>query len=152
MTSGTEANLTGSALESFVRDALLARGYKKIEWNKFDRAVALGEPIFSQQYRMGRSIYETPFKIDFVVFHPQKWPDCLAIECKWQQVAGSVDEKFPYMVANLKERSKFDFVILLDGNGYKPGARRWLMQQQDKKFIKLMSMSEFQTWANKKNI
>lgn len=152
MTSGKEANLTGRSLEDFIESKLLRQRYEYVPNRKFDEAKILGHPVFTKQYFMGLSIYETPFKTDFVIYHPEKWPECLAIESKWQQVAGSVDEKYPYAVANLKERSKFKFIILLDGGGYKRGAVKWLKKQADEKFIGLMTMVEFQTWVNKGNI
>ncbi len=49
------------------------------------------------------------------------------IETKRQSVAGSVDEKLPYVFLNARENyPEFDFVLVLDGNGWKPGARKWV--------------------------
>jgi hypothetical protein len=32
-----------------------------------------------------------------------KFSDGLIIECKWQESAGSVDEKYPFVVLNIKK-------------------------------------------------
>ena len=80
-----------------------------------------------------------------MLYHPVKHPGKLIIECKWQQIAGSVDEKYPYTVQNIRERYPCRTIILLDGNGYKPGAKEWLCSQVDDKLLAVFSMSEFQT-------
>lgn len=152
MTDGKEANKTGRELERFVRGGFDRRDYLKVTTKEFDRQFGQDAPIYAEQYYMGDSIYGTPFKIDFVAYHPLIWPEGLALECKWQQVAGSVDEKFPYMFNNLSEKSKYPFAIVLDGGGYKPGAYRWLRRQVGGKFVALLSMADFHTWINKKKI
>jgi hypothetical protein len=85
------------------------------------------------RFDLGLSIYETPFYYDFILYHPQKWPQCLVIESKWQQVSGSVDEKYPHTILNInlniKMRSAYRSILLLDGGGYKPGAENWLRAQ-----------------------
>jgi hypothetical protein len=39
------------------------------------------------------------------------------IECKWQQSAGSVDEKLPYLYLNAIESMPEDHVIIVYGGG-----------------------------------
>lgn len=148
----TNANQTGTQLEGFIRSVLLARGYKPVERNRFMPARYLEQPIFATQFQLGLSIYDTELFCDFILYHPEKWPDCLVIESKWQQVSGSVDEKFPFTVLNIKMKSQYKTVILLDGKGYKPGAETWLRQQVDGKLLYVFSMAEFQKWANRNNL
>lgn len=40
-------------------------------------------PLFTKQIVIGESIYNTPLKSDFMLYHPQKHPDKLIIERKW---------------------------------------------------------------------
>ncbi len=148
----TTANYTGTALEQFIESRLIERGYEQIIKDNFKPAICLEQPIYTRQFCLGKSIYETNLYCDFILFHPQKWPSCLVIESKWQQAGGSVDEKYPYTVLNIKQ-SDYKSVLLLDGGGYKLGAETWLRQQVDgKKLLRVFNMSEFQRWVNRGNI
>jgi hypothetical protein len=62
---------------------------------------------------------------------PDRHHDNLIIESKWQQSRGSVDEKFPFLVANIPERYPHATIIILDGGGYIKQAELWLRAQID---------------------
>jgi hypothetical protein len=149
---GTTANYTGSSLEQFIEARLVTLGYKQVDKKRFMPTTYLEQPIYARQFYLGRSIYETNFFCDFIIYHPEKWPNNLVIESKWQQSGGSVDEKFPYLVLNHKLRSKYPCIILLDGSGYKQGAENWLKNETDDKLLHVFNMSQFQTWTNKGNL
>jgi hypothetical protein len=88
-----------------------------------------------------------------MLYHPEKYPNKLIIECKWQQSSGSVDEKYPYNVLNIREMYPCPAIILLDGEGYKTGAAEWLRRQVDGvKLLAVLSMMQFQTWVNNDNL
>lgn len=80
----------------------------------------------------------------------------IRIECKWQQSPGSVDEKLPYLYLNAVEKyPEQDIIILLDGGGYKAGAKAWLENaiktnwcNKKNKNIRLMALTEFITYFN----
>lgn len=78
----------------------------------------------------------------------------IRIECKWQQSQGSVDEKFPYLYLNcIQAMPEREIILLIDGNGYKPGALAWLKQavaSQDAKLIHVFNLVEFLVWANRR--
>ncbi len=152
-TGGAKANRTGQSLEEFVSDTLKKHGYQKINDKKVFRQAHRGaDPIFASQYPLGKTIYGTEHKCDFILYHPDKFPDNLVIEVKWQQTSGTVDEKYPYLVENLRKYGNAS-IIILDGGGYKPGAEKWLRDQtDDKDILHVFNMSEFQTWANNRNI
>jgi DNA adenine methylase len=82
------------------------------------------------------------------VYHPSKHADCLVIEAKWQQANGSVDEKFPYLVMNIREQYPYAAIVVLDGGGFKEGAKDWLRRQVDDKLVHVFNMMEFQRWTN----
>lgn len=150
---GTTANYTGTVLERFIEQRLVEqRGYKFIERERFKPAIYLEQPIYTRQFNLGLSIYETELFCDFLIYHPQKWPECLVIESKWQQSGGSVDEKYPYTVLNLKTRCEYKSILLLDGGGYRAGAERWLRQTTDGKLMQIFNMSQFQAWVNRGNL
>lgn len=152
MQQGFRANFTGNTLERFIMHALDDRGYIFIEKSKFIAACYLQQPIYTRQLDIGLSIYGTHLFCDFILYHPEKHPEKLIIECKWQQSAGSVDEKYPYTVQNIRERNPCRTIILLDGAGYKQGAKEWLCRQVDDKLIAVFSMVQFQTWVNNDNL
>jgi hypothetical protein len=79
-----------------------------------------------------------------------KFPEGLIIECKWQQSAGSVDEKYPFTLFNIIKIG-VPTIILLDGNGYKKTAMKWLKDQvsPQRALIGVYNMAEFQALVNK---
>lgn len=153
VSGGTQANLTGNALERYVEHHLLTTGYTFVKQQQFKPAIYIGQPIYTKRFHAGTSIYNTPIFTDFAIYHPKKWPECLIIEAKWQQVGGSVDEKYPYLVLNIQYKYPYRTILLLDGGGYKKGAEQWIRGQAgNNNLIHVFSMAQFQTWANKGNL
>jgi hypothetical protein len=152
MKDEVSANYTGNQLEKFIQDRLIERKYQFVSRTNFKATVNSETPIYSKQFHVGNGIYDTPLFCDFILHHPTKWPDCLIIESKWQQSGGSVDEKFPYFVQNIKSTHLSKTVILLDGGGYKKNAELWLRNQVGDNLIHVFNMGEFQKWANKGGI
>lgn len=147
---GTRANKSARSLNKFVKSTLDDLGYQFVESRKFDTACYLHQPVYTQQYIVGNSIYNRPLRCDFILYHPEKYPDRLIIESKWQQSRGTTDQKYPYMALNIKEMFPCPVVIVLDGSGYGSGAAEWLKGQvDDEKLMHVFSMAEFQTWVNK---
>lgn len=116
----------------------------------FENRKSIGGKQYAKQVPCGTSIYESPRKCDILVFNKDKFPDDLIIECKWQQSAGSVDEKYPFTLFNIIKIG-VPTIILLDGGGYKKTALNWLKNQVDPKraLIGVHTMSEFQALVNK---
>ncbi len=149
---GSIANETGNILENFVEQTLIRKGYEFIPKNKFTVSLSLNQKIYTRQQVIAQTIYNSKWNVDFTIHNPNNTPISLIIECKWQQVGGSVDEKYPYTVANIKEQSPYPAIILLDGGGYKSGAEQWMKKQIDNKLIGVFNMGEFTKWANLGNI
>jgi len=158
------AESTGSVAESTVRGVLTGRGYVELS----HQAVQQGEPaaeqtamfgdfarqpkparLFVAQYPIGASIYGLPLNADFWVRGARHYPAGLAIEVKWQQSTGSVDEKFPYLVHNIKECYPCPALVIADGGGQRPGALHWLRGQVGNGLLAVFSLSEFLAWANR---
>jgi hypothetical protein len=103
------------------------------------------------------SIYEHTGKTEFLIINKPK-DRVIRVECKWQQDAGSVDEKFPYMYLNcIYGYEEAEIILIVDGGGYKPGARawlekvidnKWLIDEENPKAIRLMTISEFTAYFN----
>ena len=91
---------------------------------------------------IGKDIYGSDRKVDFILYHPTKWPKCLVIECKWQASGGKVDRKYPFEVLSIK-KNQYDTILVLDGGGYTQGAKNWLIQQTGKnKLLHVFDMGE----------
>ncbi|MFN7716129.1 MAG: PD-(D/E)XK nuclease superfamily protein [Pseudanabaenaceae cyanobacterium] len=150
---GAKANREGLRLQEIVLGILNTYKYEEQPNSFFRLACHLKQPIFSQQFDIGKGIYQTDCKCDFIIYHPEKHPQTLVIECKWQASSGSTDEKFPYMVANIKERFSTRTIIVIDGDGARKGGIKWLKNQVDQKYlIGVFSLSEFTKWANAGNL
>jgi site-specific DNA-adenine methylase len=151
-TQGGKANKTGNTLERFIMHTLDDKGYTFIDRKNFQKACFLHQPFYTRQYHIGQSVYGTDLNCDFILFHPEKHPNRLIIECKWQQSTGTTDEKYPYFVLNIKEKFNCPTIVLLDGEGYRTGAGAWLRSQVDDKLLHVFTMGEFTKWANNGNI
>lgn len=153
ISQGAQANLTGNRLERFIEHSLVDGGFAKVA-DKIALTNSMGsftKPSYASQVNIGHTIYGTDLICDFLLFHPQKWPEGLVIEAKWQQVSGTVDEKYPYFVMNVWS-SEYATVFVLDGGGYRPGAEQWIRAMQRENLLHVFNMAEFQTWVNQGNL
>ena len=155
---------TGSVAESTVRGVLTGRGYVELSVHESQLAEPVAEQtamfrdfarrprparLFVAQYPIGPSIYGLPLNADFWVFGAPLFPSGLVIEVKWQQSTGSVDEKFPYLVHNIKECYPCPALVIADGGGQRPGALQWLRDQAGDNLLAVFSLAEFLAWANR---
>lgn len=148
VSGGAKANRTGDNLEQFIVGQLERHTYVLQKRSKHQLNSLPGGPSYWCQYPIGAGIYETPVKVDFLVYHPDKHPSLLIIEAKWQESPGSVDEKYPYLIHNIQKRYPYKTLLLLDGGGYKKGAEAWVRNQVGGNLIGVCSMAEFQTRVN----
>lgn len=143
--------------ESFLVDTAAAG---PVDGNQGRKAVRAGDTaeafiyqMFRQRYsverqvEIGHNIYGYPIRCDFVVRRLPGLADGLIIESKWQSAGGSVDEKYPFLVANIRRCYPHPTIILADGGGAKPGAIKWLKTQVDgHKLIGVFSLNELLNW------
>ncbi|MDZ4785699.1 MAG: PD-(D/E)XK nuclease superfamily protein [bacterium] len=157
MTQGSRANLSGNVLEKTVAGALQGHGYVQTGDNlpKKQRLSYLLESHniprrYARQVHIGQGIYGTDIYVDFYIIGSPSIPPALIIECKWQQVGGSVDEKLPYVNLNIQNCYPVPTIVLIDGGGMKPGAIIWLNQQvgSNKNLLAVHTLSSFIIWAN----
>lgn len=129
---GQRAVYNGQTAEDIIASILQSKGYN-----------------FSRQETICKSIYGHKLRGDFLISNFKGFPQGLIIESKWQQVSGSNDEKFPYLVRNIMQQYPCPAIIIVDGNGHKPGAIKWLAKQVDKKqLLGVFTISEFLRWVN----
>lgn len=126
-TQGARANRTGKVAEDVIGAVLSAHGVE-----------------FVRQQPIGNSIYCHPLRADFYLPREE-----LIIECKWQEVGGSADEKLPYLVENIRHCYPYPTILVLGGKGWKPGAIEWVKQQVDNtSLVNVLSVEEFMRWCN----
>nr|QUV75658.1 hypothetical protein [Caulerpa lentillifera] len=147
-------NSSGNVLEQNVVSTFKAKGFEVVKYKFWDKNKYGGELLLENV--PFESIYGHKGYTEFLL-KSQKYNLEIRIECKWQQSAGSVDEKFPYLYLNCVESIlEKDIIIIIDGGGYKEGALKWIKeatrrrkyQNSNKKNIQVMNIVEFMTWAN----
>ncbi|MBQ8142710.1 MAG: 4-diphosphocytidyl-2C-methyl-D-erythritol kinase [Bacilli bacterium] len=151
---GSTANRNGHILEDALIPCFTRNNYHI--YNSYnDFLAAKKDGTLPKKYVVKQvpftTIYNKKGKTEFVVVNKLSHIT-VRIECKWQQAAGSVDEKFPYMYLNAVFGYPEDHVIFcVGGNGYKPEALAWLKNACNKKYfypencnkcIEVMELSE----------
>lgn len=130
---GRIANRNGRSAEDMIADWLLRKGVR-----------------FVRQKHVGSTIYRTRLKTDVYIEPYQRFPAGLAIESKWQDSTGSADEKFPYLVANIRAGAfPCPVVVVVAGGAARIGAFQWLRAQQDDRLIHVFTTEEFMAWTNR---
>ena len=107
MNQGAKANLAGKSFETVVKELLDDENIDYIREQNFN------------------SIYNHKARMDFYLTDLD-----LAIEAKHQNVAGSVDEKIPYVMHNLEAHPATRGLLVLNGDHWdkKPGIYHWAKQ------------------------
>lgn len=155
---GSYANSSGGVLEGLVEFTLSKKGFTVVRYKEWH----LDPSKYGEELLLKCVPYEGLYKhasnTEFVLI--SKYYNLnTRIECKWQQVSGSVDEKLPYLFLNCSlKMQEPHIIILLDGGGAKPGAVEWLRNSclsynlqestSSKRRIDLMNMTEFVQWVN----
>lgn len=106
---------------------------------------------FRRQVPRGLSIYATRVRADFVVDNLLQYPAGLVIESKWQDIPGTADEKWPYVVANIRAGAyQAPVLLVVYGGGYRPGAMDWLRTQIDGiDLIAVLSFEGLLSWLQR---
>ena len=148
MSNGLRANQSGKRLENYVAEVLDDLEYSMVlPKNFFDLKSRVENPIYARQCYVGTSIYNRRRRVDIILHHPEKWVDCLVIQCKWQAKSGSVDEKYPFEVLSIN-KNPYPTIIVLDGGGYSSVSGEWLRSQAGKEnLIQVCNLGEFDRFA-----
>ena len=159
MEKGTISNTTGNQLEQAVKTVLTGKGFKLVNYRVWEKnPEKYGDELLLENAPF-TTVYNHKGNTEFLLLS-KKYKLKIRIECKWQQVSGSVDEKLPYLYLNtIEAMPEQAIMILIDGGGWKPGAIKWLKDAvKDKKYttdknnnkkILVYNLTEFFTWANK---
>lgn len=156
-TQGNIANSSGNVLEQAVVSTFKTKGFEVVKYREWEKHKKMyGNELLLENVPF-ETIYGHNGNTEFLL-KSQEYDLEIRIECKWQQSAGSVDEKFPYLYLNcVHAMPEKDIIIIVEGGGYKEGALQWLKdaaqqglyQEGEKKNIQVVSLVEFLTWVNK---
>lgn len=158
MEKGTKSNITGNQLEMAVRTVLTGKGFQLVNYRVWEKTPEkYGKELLLENAPF-TTVYNHKGNTEFLLLS-EKYNLKIRIECKWQQVSGSVDEKLPYLYLNVIEAMPEETVmILIDGPGWKPGSIKWLKdavkekkhtnESNRHKQILVYNLVEFFTWAN----
>ncbi len=159
ISQGGLANKSGSVLEGIVIGALTAHGFKVIANKDLAKLPASDQEELLIKNVPYTTLYGSKGKTEFLL-KSKKYDWQVRIECKWQQSAGSVDEKLPHLyLSAVNAMPEDNVIILIDGDGFRAGAIAWLRdavknrlyipEEKKKKNIMVMNATEFMTWVNK---
>tara|TARA_R100001082_G_C4332326_1_gene146234 strand:- start:98 stop:589 length:492 start_codon:yes stop_codon:yes gene_type:complete len=138
MKQGTKANKNGLSLEDSVEDCVVAHLFVPSErYSKTDvrEDILLKGVPYTNIYGSNRC------RSEFVLCLEGRK---IRIECKAQHSAGSVDEKLPYLYMNFTQTIEEDeAIIVIEGDGFKKGAKEWLRSMCKGTKVRVMSFAEF---------
>jgi len=148
-TGAGKANRTGQTLEKQVERLIVDRGYIWLPTNRIEASRILKQPFYTHQFPISKSLYEgKDTRADLILYHPEKHPEFLIIECKWQQSKGTTEEKLPYLVLNIKKNYPYETMIIIDGGGHSQGAIKWIQKQEGGRIKIVCNMSKFMRFVN----
>lgn len=119
-----------------------------IDAEKFLAGAMTGLGIdYTRQVPMGRTIFATKRRVDFVIHNLRAYPLGLAVESKWQTTRGTIEQKFPYVWESIKTYP-IPAVVVVHGGGCLPGAIAWLRARCDgQHFVGVFTLEEFVSWV-----
>lgn len=159
MEKGAKSNLSGNQLEVAVKTVLTRKGFELVKYREWEKnQEKYGKELLLENVPF-TTVYKHHGNTEFLLVS-DKYDLRIRIECKWQQVAGSVDEKLPYLYLNtIEAMPENSIMILIDGDGWKTGAVKWLKdavkqkkyttEKNKNKEIFVLNLTDFFTWANK---
>lgn len=148
LTQGANANKTGRVHEEEVASILKNCGnYQEVDRNSFDILKSNGVPIFARQYSLkSHGLYSKKrgIRCDFILYHPEKHPNGIVIEAKYQKFSGSVDQKIVYLVKEVKSCYGYGTILVFDGDGFADGMYTdFLPNELGGNFLSFYKIEEF---------
>lgn len=105
--------------------------------------------IIQRKFNIGKTFREKVRKVTFMVFHPEKCPDGLIMECRSQDTPGTMPDRVAGMYLDIIH-SDYDGIIVLEGSGLHLGSeRRWLKReiaQNDLRLKAVFDLEELQKY------
>jgi len=152
---GQNANKSGKYLERQVEEHLNGIGYASTNFSSMGKL--FGKKIISQS-APGFLLKNVPYinmyggqaRGEFVLKPTNKPP--VRIECRFQNVSGSVDEKLPFLIGNCLAFEEKDVVLVIEGDGMRKSALAYVKNAARAiahKHIRVFTLTQFKSWANR---
>jgi hypothetical protein len=135
---------TGRVLEEMVLPALQLAGYQ-----------------YEKQSCIGRVMGDRPYRADLLV-HERGSGRRIVVSLKWQQVAGTAEQKIPFEVIALlqllESRACDDAYLVLGGTGWTPQLREFYRSgglcrfMPEAKRVKIVGLEEFIKLVNSRQL
>jgi|TARA_Y100000310_G_C20521338_1_gene733830 hypothetical protein len=138
---GQKAAGNGSKFEDIIEDAVCGiLSIPSLRWDAQTFVLSKDRDILWKNVPYV-SIYGTNCRSEFVLqFKGRK----IRIECKYQESAGSVDEKLPYLMMNFtREVPEEETIIIIEGEGFREGAVNWLRESCQQTKCKVFNATQF---------
>ncbi len=114
---GGSGTRTGTGQELMIESLL--------EFNHYD---------YKKQVFIGKQLFNNRYKADFVV------DNSIIVSLKWQQVAGTAEQKVIYEIASLIKIIENDnfkkAYVVIGGNGFSQNAKEYLFRQEHRSILK----------------
>lgn len=152
---GQNANKSGKWLEEQVEGTLKGLGINTIPYSKV--GTRFGKKILEEN-APGFLLKNVPYinmyggesRGEFVLQLKDYGP--IRIECRMQTVAGSVDEKLPYLIGNCYSFKEKEVILVIEGDGMRSAAKRFITNAARAiayKDVRVFTLNQFKHWANK---
>jgi hypothetical protein len=135
MSVSARANRHGRSAEDSIADFLRRQGCE-----------------FLRQVDVGRSIFNKRIRADFLVTNIEEFPTGLVVESKWQDTTGTADEKYAYLLENVRSMLGYrhPVLVVLGGGGACPGATQYLEHAVDgQRLVGVFSFDRFMSWIQR---
>lgn len=130
---GQRANMTGKRAEATIYCIIKELGYE-----------------IDRQFPVCVGIHGGEMKADFYVHPTSGFPQGIIIESKWQEVPGSADEKYCFLIENIRSKYPAPTIVVYGGGGARQGMVDWMRNQVDgRRVLAVLSLEEFLTWVNR---
>ena len=147
---------TGMKLETLIESQF--DEYTKVSVKEMENIVLhnTSGKYYTKNFPLGICLYPLlNRREEFFLYGSPLYPDGLLITAKWQQATGTVYEKAPYIVLNIKGHHPYPTIVVWDGDFTRhgvEGAYLWLKSQIGENFIDVFRIADFLSWANKGGI
>lgn len=143
--------MSGESLEDQIEVAFRARGVEVLPAREWREARMYETPGLSAviQNVPYVSIYGHDARIEFLFLHRGRQ---ILIEAKRQESSGSTDEKLPYVFANAEANiaQGREFLLILEGEGWKRGARKWISDKAEQTDgFSVITSEAFEAWLDR---
>jgi hypothetical protein len=151
LSQGAKANVDGKELENEVEKFLNDRGISSVyyrDWENDNYTISLNTSGILLKNVPYPNVYGGNGRGEFVLSVDGR--SDVRIECRLQNVSGSVDEKFPYLFETACAFEERVVILVVEGNGFKKGAVAWLKNKCASimyKKIYVLNFEEFKDWA-----